>query len=226
MRVLYHWPLDPASRQARIALAEAKVKVTPEIIDPWNPSAEFLAQVTEGMPPALVEPTPTGGMATIVGARAICEYAHDAAARVKLLSDDPLERAEARRLCDWFDVKFAAEVEGFILHEKVEKAMLRAGHPDAAALREGREVLRAHLDYVEDLIERRDWLAGRRFSLADIAAGAHLSCLDFLGEITWRERKVLKGWYQRFKSRPSVQPLLKDRVRGIYPPRYYDDIDF
>ena len=129
-------------------------------------------------------------------------------------------------LCDWFDIKFAAEVEGLILHEKVEKVMMRAGHAHSPTLREGRAALAHHLDYLEALLERRDWLAGRTFSLADIAGGAHLSCLDFLGEIRWRERRTLKTWYQRFKSRPSVQPLLKDRVPGIYAPAYYDDIDF
>ena len=117
-------------------------------------------------------------------------------------------------------------MESLILYEKVEKAMTRTGQPEAATLRAGRAALRAHLDYIEGLLERRDWLVGERFGLADVAAGAHLSCLDFLGEIVWRERRVLKSWYQRFKSRPSVQPLLQDRVRGLYPPRYYSDIDF
>ena len=225
MRTLYHWPLDPASRQARIALAEAKVKVALVSANPWAPDAAFLDQVAEGAPPALVEQTP-GGIAVIAGARAICEYAHDAAARTKLLAAEPLERAEARRLCDWFDVKFAAEVESYILFEKVEKVMTRQGHPHSPTLREGRVALGHHLDYIEDLLGRRDWLAGRQFSLADIAAGGHLSCLDFLGEIKWRDRRVLKSWYQRLKSRPSVQPLLKDRVPGIHAPSYYDDIDF
>jgi len=226
MRTLYHWPLDPASRQARIALTEAKVKFTLKPINPWAPEDGFLTTVPEAMPPALVEQTPSGGTAVISGARAICEYAHDGAARVQLLPAEPLERAEARRLCDWFDNKFAVEVESYILHEKVEKAMTRAGRPETAVLREGREALGYHLDYIEDLIAQRDWLVGRRMSLADIAGGAHISCLDFLGEIKWRERRTLKGWYQRFKSRPSVQPLLKDRIPGIYAPGWYDDLDF
>ena len=223
MRTLYHWPLDPASRQARIALSEAKVSFKPELVNPWAPEDAFLATVPEAVPPALIEQTPSGGIAVIAGARAITEYAHDGAARVHLL---PLERAEARRLCDWFDTKFAAEAESYIFHEKIEKAMTRQGRPDTQVLRAGREGLGHHLDYLEHLLEARDWFAGRRMSLADIAAGAHISCLDFLGEIRWRDRKVLKGWYQKFKSRPSVQPLLKDRVPGIYAPGWYDDLDF
>ena len=221
MRTLHHWPLDPASRQARIALAEVGMEVELSAVNPWAPDPDFFARVPEAVPPALVE-----GGTVIAGARAICEFANDAARRHALLADGALERAEARRLCDWFDMRFAAEVGAPILGEKVERAMLGAGSPDPATLREGREALRAHLDYVESLLERRDWLAGRRFSLADIAAAAHLSAIDFLGEIRWRERKVLKSWYQRIKSRPSVQPLLADRLPGMFPPAYYADPDF
>ena len=226
MRTLYHFPLDPASRQARIALAEAKTSFTLKLVNPWLEDPEFAAVVPEGLPPALVEQTPSGGTAVVAGARAITEYAHDGSARAQLLPQDALERAEIRRVCDWFDAKFASEVETYILAEKVEKAMTRSGTPDTATLRYGRETLGHHLDYIEGLLERRDWLGGRRFSLADIAAGAHLSCLDFLGEIKWRERRTLKSWYQRFKSRPSVQPLLKDRLPGLYAPGWYDDLDF
>ena len=226
MRTLYHWPLDPASRQARIALSETKVSFSLEPVDPWNPDPAFLGRVRESIPPALVEQTPSGGEAVVAGARAICEYAHDGTKRHPLLSSDALERAEARRLCDWFDIRFATDVGEAILGEKVERHMLGAGSPDPQVLREGRARLRDHLDYLEGLLSERDWLAGKRFSLADIAGAAHLSTLDFLGEIRWREREVLKGWYQRMKSRPSVQPLLEDRVRGVYPPRYYADVDF
>ena len=226
MRTLYHFPLDPASRQARIALGEAKVAFTLVSANPWAPEDAFLQTVSEGIPPALVEQTPTGGTAVIAGARAITEYAHDGSKRAQLLPNEPLERAEVRRLCEWFDAKFAAEVHTYLLMEKVEKAITRQGTPDTATLRWGREALGHHLDYIEALLEQRDWIGGRRFSLADIAAAGHLSCLDFLGEVKWRERKTLKGWYQKVKSRPSVQPLLKDRMPGLYAPSWYDDLDF
>jgi len=75
-------------------------------------------------------------------------------------------------------------------------------------------------------LEQRDWLAGKSFSLADIAGAANMSCLDFLGEIKWRDWPELKRWYQTVKSRPSVQALLQDRVAGLRPPRHYTDLDF
>jgi len=225
MRALYHYPLHPASRQARIVLAEKKLKVREEIIDPWNPSSEFLELTAEGAPPVLVDTVP-GGTITISGVRAVCEYANDGSTRHPLLSSDPFERAEARRLCEWFKLRFAEDVDAFILAEKVEKNVLSLGAPDPATLRQGREQLSFHFTYLSNLLEKRDWLAGRRYSLGDISAAAHISCLDFLGEINWRDWPVLKEWYQKVKSRPAMRPILGDRMAGFRAPRYYTDLDF
>lgn len=225
MRKLYHYPLDPASRQARIALAEKKLKVKLEPIDPWNPPEDFLELTPEGLPPTLSDIIP-GGTVTISGARAICEYVNDGSPRHPLLSEDRIERAEARRIAAWFDMKFTQEVNAYILHEKIEKSLTGSGAADPQTLREGREHLNFHLTYFTWLLEQRDWLAGNSFSLADIAGAANISCLDFLGEIKWRDWPHLKRWYQTVKSRPSVQPLLQDRVAGLRAPRHYADLDF
>jgi glutathione S-transferase len=225
MRILYHWPLDPESRQARIALAEKKLKVKLEPINPWAPDDSFLAICAESLPPCLVDATDTGKV-VITGARAICEYAHEGSARFPLLADTPSERAEARRLCNWFDVKFASEVNAYLMHERVEKGLTAGGAPHPPTLRTGREHLSFHLDYIEWLLESREWLAGTQFSLGDIAAGANISCLDFLSEIPWKTRPKIKVWYQKLKSRPSFRALLSDRVPGLLPPRHYADLDF
>ena len=58
----------------------------------------------------------------------------------------------------------------------MEKRLLGLGAPDLANLRAGREALRAHLGYIEQLLQDAR-LAGRppAVSLADFAAAAHLS---------------------------------------------------
>lgn len=228
MRVLYHWPLDPQSRQARIALAETKLKFKLETVNPFASEAAnsaFAAICVEGVPPCLVDVV-AGGKAVITGARAICEYVSDGATKHRLLPPDAVDRAEARRICTWFDTKFATEVNAYILHERIEKTLFGGGAPHPPTLREGREHLQFHLDYLTWLLERRDYMAGHKFSLADIAAGANISCLDFVGEMNWKNWPALKDWYQRFKSRPSMRPLLKDRVAGLVSPRHYADLDF
>lgn len=225
MRVLYHWPLDPGSRQARIALAETKLKFKLETVNPWAPEPAFLSVCVEGVPPTLIDVI-SGGKVTISGPRAICEYLAETSKKVSLLPDSPTERAEMRRLCDWMATKFTHDVQAYIMHERVEKTILGHEPPHPPTLREGRENLQPHLEYFTWLLERRDYIAGHKFSLADIACFSHLSCLDFVGEIRWRDHKTVKEWYQKIKSRPSVQPLLGDRIASLIPPRHYRDLDF
>jgi len=74
--------------------------------------------------------------------------------------------------------------------------------------------------------ERRRWLAGENFSLADITAAAHLSTLDYLGDVPWDNHEPAKEWYARIKSRPSFRPLLADHIPGAPPPKHYADLDF
>ena len=227
MRTLYHWPLDPDSRQVRLALGEKKLKFKLVPVVPWAPDEDFLNVCVEGIPPCLVEDTASGGQTIISGARAICEYAaDDSSPRTPLLPDTALARAEARRLAHWFDVKFAGDVGAYILDERLQKFHAGGGAPDPATLRVGREHLKYHLEYMAWLLESRDWIGGAKFSLADLAAGAHISTLDFLGEIKWDAWPTVHVWYQKLKSRPSFRPLLKDTIPGLRPPRHYADLDF
>jgi len=225
MRTLYHWPLDPQSRQARLSLEEKRLRFKMVQVNPWEIDETFMALSPEGRPPVLVENVP-GGQVVISGARAICEYAEDSAGRVALLPGSAAERAEARRICSWFDIKFADEVNAFILAERLEKTLTGGGAPDPQTLREGRKNLTFHLDYLDFLLQKRSWLAGHDLSLADLAAGAHLSCLDFIGEISWKDYRLIKEWYQKLKSRPSFRPILGDSMPGLIPPRHYSDLDF
>jgi glutathione S-transferase len=100
------------------------------------------------------------------------------------------------------------------------------GAPDLAALRQGREALRMHLSYIDGLLQTRDWLAGRRMSLADFAAAAHLSVIDYFGDVPWKDFQTAKTWYMKLKSRPAFRPILADRWPGLAPAAHYDDLDF
>ena len=82
------------------------------------------------------------------------------------------------------------------------------------------------MEYVGWLAETRKWLAGGTLSLADFAAAAHLSSLDFIGDVDWALSPAAKEWYARVKSRPGFRGLLTDRVPGVTPPAHYADLDF
>ena len=105
-------------------------------------------------------------------------------------------------------------------------ALRAARLPDPGILRAARSNLRYHLSYTGYLADSRRWLAGDDLSFADFAAAAHISTVDYLGEMPWNEYPAVKVWYQRMKSRPSFRTLLADRIPGSPPPLAYTDLDF
>ncbi|ACI50295.1 Glutathione S-transferase domain [Gluconacetobacter diazotrophicus PA1 5] len=222
MRILYHLPLSPFCRKVRLVLGEKRLPFELMMERVWERRPEFLAANPAATVPLLVE---ENGLA-IPNSAVICEYLEEAYPDTPLLGRTLAERVEVRRLVTWFDEKFAAEVTENLLHEKVMKRISGRGNPDGNALRAGYANIRYHLSYIDWLAETRKWLAGPTLSLADFAAAAHLSCLDFINDVDWSKAPAAKDWYARIKSRPCFRSLLNDRVTGIVPPDHYADLDF
>jgi len=223
--LLYHFPFDPGSRAARLALGEARIEAAEIVVRPWEPDCPVGGLNPSGMPPVL-QTTEAGKALTLCESAAILGWIEDRQKAPLLLPTDPAERAEARRLTAWFERRFTDEVNAVLLHERMEKPLLRLGPPEARALRDGRAALRDHLAMLEELAASRDWLAGRRLSQADLVAAAHLSVLDYFGEISWKASPALKLWYMKIKSRPCFRPLLADKFQGLAPAPHYADLDF
>jgi len=222
MRTLYHLPLSPYARKVRLVLAEKRLPVDLHVEKPWERRPEYLELNPAGTVPTLVE---DNGLA-IADSNVICEYLDEAYPDNTLIGTTLGERVEVRRLVAWFDGKFDSEVTRNLNGEKYIKRLAGRGHPDATALRIGYTSLREHLLYLGWLAETRKWLAGAAISLADFAAAAHLSVLDFQGDIDWNVSPAAREWYARMKSRPSFRALLNDRVPGMTPPAHYADLDF
>ena len=223
MRRLYHLPLSPFCRKVRIALAEKGLGFELRVELPWERRVEFIALNPAAEVPVLVE---EGERQVIADSQVICEYLDEAYPDRRLLGFDPASRAETRRLTAWFDQKFQREVTTYILYEKVNKRLTGKGDPSGETIRAGLANLRVHMNYIAWLVERRRWLAGDEFGLADITAAAQLSCLDYLDAVPWNDFPAVKDWYAPVKSRPSFRPVLADRIAGLTPPPHYLDLDF
>ena len=229
MANLIHYPLCPASRAVRLALVESGIEPVFSEVKPWAVTLDFLNLNPAGTLPVLVIEGKT-----LCGAYPIVEYLSDTvtrdgppSARSALWTGTPSERAEERRVAEWFLRKFDAEVTQTILEEKFYKPMSRGRlAPDLGAIRAGRSNLRYHLSYVSFLSDQRKWLGGDYLSFADLAAAAQLSVMDYLDEIPWADFPEAKALYQRLKSRPSFRPLLQDRIPGFSPPEHYANLDF
>jgi glutathione S-transferase len=221
MNRLFHFPLSPFCRKVRLTLAEKRIEL--ELIEEryWEQGQDLLARNPAGKVPVL-----RMGDRVFSESQAICEYLDETVPEPSLIPRDPLKRFEVRRLCAWFDDKFHHEVTTNLLYERLMKRVTKQGYPDGKAIREGANRIKYHLDYMAWLLEQRRWLAGDVMTLADFAAAAHLSCLDYASDVDWHRHAVVKDWYAKIKSRPSFRSLLADVVPGSPPPPHYADLDF
>jgi glutathione S-transferase len=230
MPILHHHPLSAASRYVRLVLAEFGEE--PQLVEaePWRRDEALLALNPAGTLPVLIDEDGSVVCGGSVAAEYLTETRGLRFGEDRLMPERPADRAEARRLVDWFAVKMNTEVTAYLVTEKVLKRRMPlsdgGGPPDSAAIRAARANIRYHMRYIGHLIGTRDWLAGRELSLADLAAAAEFSCVDYLGEVPWAEDEAAKGWYTRIKSRLSFRPILADRVRGNPPASHYGDLDF
>ncbi|WP_343564134.1 glutathione S-transferase family protein [Kiloniella sp. b19] len=223
MRILYHLPLDPGCRLVRILMREKALDFEMYAEKVWERRSEFLTLNPAGEVPVLID---EGDQVVCGSAMVITEYLEEVCPEPGFLGHTAAERAEVRRLMSWFDDKFRREVTVNLVDEKLMKRFLGLGEPNSAAIRAGHANIHYHLDYIGWLCDRRTWLAGDDLSLADITAAAHLSALDYLGDVPWKDHPGAKDWYARFKSRPSMRDVLADLIPGAPPSKHYSDLDF
>ena len=218
---LYHYPLSPFCRKVRLSLAEKKIEV--ELVEEryWEQDPDFLRRNRAGKVPVLKL-----GNRVLSDSAAICEFLEEVHPTPPLMPRDPDARYEVLRLVAWFDDKFNAEVTRKLIGERVLRKVMGAGYPDSANVKSGSRATRVHMGYMTELLEKRRWLAGNEMSLADFAAAAHLSCLDYIRDVPWQDYDLVKDWYAKIKSRPAFRSLLADQVPGFPQPPHYADLDF
>ena len=230
MLTLLQHAFCPHSRFIRLALAEhgLECRLVEERV--WERREAFLELNPAATTPVLVEE----GHPPVPGASVIAEYLDETRGaglqERRLMPEDPIARVEVRRLTLWFNHKFFVEVSGPMVMERCYKRYMRmeqgGGPPDTDAIRAARTNIRYHLAYIGWLVGTRNWLAGEDMSYADLAAAAHLSSVDYLGDVPWSEDEAAKTWYARVKSRPSFRPLLGDALPGVPASATYANLDF
>ena len=221
MNTLYHYPLSPFSRKVRLCLAEKKIEVGLVEERYWEQDAEFLRRNPAGKVPVLKM-----GSRTMSDSVAICEYLDETHPTPALFPKNAEARCEVRRLIGWFDDKFYHEVTAKLTGERVYRKVMGTGYPDSTNVKAGAKAVKYHVDYMAGLLDERRWLAGNEMTMADFAAAAQLSCLDYTSDVDWNRHEVLKDWYAKIKSRPAFRSILADEVPGFQPAAHYADLDF
>lgn len=221
MVLLVHSNILPQCRKIRILMAEKKMLYVLKEEVPWALSKDIMKINPAGELPIFIF---DGNI--IAGNYAISEFLEETYTQNRLIVGNNKERAETRRLVDWFDNKFYHDVYQYIVGEKVYKRFALHKPPESKRIQVGINNLRFHLEYIDWIVERNNYLVNDEFSLADISAAAQLSIIDYLGDVPWQDYKNAKLWYSKIKSRPSFKEILNDRIKNIYPSTHYTDLDF
>ena len=230
MYTLHHHSFCPHSRFIRLVLAEYGLDFTLVDERPWDRREGFLLLNPAGTTPVLL----AEGTPPIPGAGIIAEYLDEthglAMGDRRLLPVSMAERIEVRRLMAWFNEKFFEEASGLLVTERIYKRFMGGdrggGAPSMDVIRAANANVRYHLAYIGWLARTRNFLAGDRLTYADLVAAAHLSAIDYLGDVPWSEDDAAKAWYARVKSRPSFRQLLSEWLAGVPASRTYVDLDF
>ena len=222
MRTLYQMPLSPFSRKVSFFLREKNIDFEIRNEPVWEKREKFIKLNPAGKVPVFID---DDGIA-ISESNAICEFIEEKTPEPNLIGKDIYSKAEIRRIVGWFDDKFAKEVMSKLIYEKIFKNFSSLGAPDSKVIQDGVKNLRNHMQYICFLIEKRKWLAGDDFSLADITAASFISAIDYIGDIAWEDYQEAKTWYVRVKSRKSFKPILEEKIANFPPVGHYSNLDF
>ena len=214
MRRLIHLMLSPSCRLARLMVGEKRVACDPVMSDDFKQSM-----------PVFVDMDGTRAE----GVLAILDHLEHHYPDHPLAPADDAARRACLRWADWAMGPFHEKVTQRIVYEKAAPRFTGAGFsraPDMNVIRSGREELKTALKAIGTAAETNGNLACRETTLGDLAVAAHLSALDYFGEVPWTDFPTAAEWYVRMKSRPAFRSLLADRVPGQPPVTHYAELDF
>ncbi|MFN0023537.1 MAG: glutathione S-transferase family protein [Parvularculaceae bacterium] len=226
MRSLLGQAFDPATRFVRLALAEKGLVARFVETAPGEPDSDLAQHNPALCIPVLIDEPPSGGEIAVSPVHAIAEYLEEAYGDVALLPATSAGRAEVRRLFAWFSDKFDREATALIARPRISGGVHGRRWGDPEPLRQFTDALVWHFDYLSFLLERRQWIAGDRLTIADLAAAAQLSVNDYFSLVPWSDFPDVRDWYARMKSRPSMRPILADKLAGAPAPAHYVNPDF
>ena len=235
MLELYHNYTSVCAAKVRFALEEKGLAWTERYVDIFSGEQhkpEYLK-----LNPLAVVPTLVRDGTPFIESNIINEYLDDAFPEVPLKPADPGERAQMRLWTKQLDdsVHNATGIVSYSIayrflqlsksREEIDK--LLKGIPDPVRRERNRDLIDKGIDSrffvgalkrferlltdMEETLNRRTWLAGAEFSLADIGYAPYLTRLELLQLAPmWDKRPKTADWFGRIKSRKAYQRAIAD----------------
>ncbi len=195
--------VGPNPKMVRMFMKERGIELPLVEIDlrgAENRREPYLARNPAGQTPALE--LDDGRYLTEI--TAICEYLDEINGQSSLIGKTPEERAETRMWMRRIDLNILEPAtNGFRFAEglKMFEPRMRC-LPDAAA---GLKLIaRDKLAWLDGLMAGKTFIAGERFSLADVLLFAFVEFLAKVGQPLDPAWNNLNAWFERVKARPSA----------------------
>jgi len=195
--------LGPNPRVVHLFLAEKGAEIPRVVVD---------IMAAENRGPAHVARNPAGQLPTLelddgsmlAEITAICEYLEEKYPTPDLIGATPEERAAVRMWTRRIDLNVCEPLtNGFRFAEGLGLFKDRL-HCIPAAADDLKKIARDKLAWIDGLIAGRDYIAGSKFSLADILLFAFLEFGAQVGQPLDPANANLTAWYARVKARPSI----------------------
>ncbi|MBC2776762.1 glutathione S-transferase family protein [Parasphingopyxis marina] len=196
--------IGPNPHVVRIFMAERGIEMPMEEVDLRagdNRAQPYLSTNPAGQMPALE--LDNGDIVTEI--TAICEYLDESHPGDSLIGSSPEERAQTRRWTRWADLNIVEPLangfrfaEGLPLFESRTRCIPEAADGLKACAQD-------KLAFLDTQLATRDYIAGNRFTLADILLYAFLAFGETVGQPLNPELRNIAAWYERVGKRESVK---------------------
>ena len=195
--------VGPNPRVVKMFMAEKGVEIPREDVNLMageNRQAPFTAKNPAGQLPAL-ELDDGEVLAEIIP---ICEYIEEIHPAPALIGATARERATTRMWVRRIDLNIAEPMaNGFRFAEGLALFQNRV-HCIPQAADDLKAVAQERLTWLDGLIAGRTWIAGDRFTLADILLFSFLEFGGQVGQPLNTGNKNVAAWFERTKARPSA----------------------
>ncbi len=194
----------PNPQVVRTFMAERGIELPIEEIDIMagiNRQSDYLGVNPAGQTPALE--LDDGRLVTEI--TVICEYLDETQPGEPLMGKTPEDRAQVRRWTRWADLNVCEPmVNAFRGAEGLDifKDRMRCLPEASAGLKASAQ---DKLEWLDGQLEGRDYLAGDRFTLADIVLSSFLAFGEQIGQPLNRDLKNVSAWLDRCQARPSAK---------------------
>ncbi|MDO8840394.1 MAG: glutathione S-transferase family protein [Parvibaculum sp.] len=195
--------IGPNPRVVKMFMQEKGIKlpfVEVDLMAGENRKEPYLAKNPSGQSPALELDDGT----VLAEITAICEYLDEKFPGNSLIGSTPEERAETRMWTRRVDLNICEPMangfrfaEGLPLFQNRMRCL-----PEAAAGLKA--IAQDKLAWLDKLMSGREFLAGKRLTMADILLFGFLDFGASVGQPIDPEFKNISAWFERMKARPSA----------------------